>query len=149
MTKDLRFFVQNPDNRGPDYFAVGRSPLGTEQVQEREGIARQVYQVISGGREVYKSPTVRATHNGSQFVLRVTTQQRDEAGRLCPITCLGELPAAIPEQWRLDVTKEIHDFTNQLGWTLQTQTELEVEDALGKLRRREKSQQILMVQYAS
>ena len=114
----LSFRAQSLDNQSPDPVEVNKHLLGKEDVGGRQELAQKISKVSLDGTQVFSEGSHTASLQGDEFLLKTSSNQLDEAGRIAPILCYGCVPDEPLDSWLGDVVKAVVGFAERIGRTI-------------------------------
>ena len=114
----LSFRAQSLDNQSPDPVVANKRLLGKEDVRERQELAQKISKVSLDGTQVFSEGSHTASLHGDEFLLKTSSNQLDEAGRIAPILCYGCVPDEPLDSWPRDVVKAVVGFAERIGRTI-------------------------------
>ena len=111
--KSLTFWAQDLEDRKPSYiYKNGKELDPIKDKDEREKFVRDVSEIVRNylHTKIGKNNAI-LYHSETEFVIEIHSDQRDDIGRIAPITCFGKVPQRKDEEWE----KWIDEFFNELN----------------------------------
>ena len=112
---ELSFRAQSLDNFTPDPMEVNGRRLEAKDQEERQRLVQHISQVSISGTRVFSEGLISAFRRRNEFILEISSDQRDSAGRIAPIICYGYVSEESEKSWPDDVVSAIRDFANRTG----------------------------------
>ena len=109
----LSFYAQSLDDRSPDHVEDNNPPL--KEDDECQDLAQKISEVSLNGYEVFSKHWHSAFLFDNKFLLETPSDRLDDAGRIAPILCYGDVPDEPPDSWSIDVVKDMVRFAESIG----------------------------------
>ena len=121
---NLSFRAQSLDNQSPDPVEVNNQCLTKEDVSERQELAKKISKVALDGTQVFSEGTHTASLHGNKFILKMPSDQLDNADRVAPILCYGHVPdEQPPASWSGGVVNAMVGFAGRIGRTISPESQ--------------------------
>jgi hypothetical protein len=92
--------------------------------------------VVNSGSRIFSERGVELSEDGHRFVVKVPSEQPDQAGRTAPIVCYGEYDAHIDEALGASVAAGIKDFAHRIGRTIHSDDVKVTQNAFTVLKKK-------------
>ena len=115
MNAELAFWAQSLDNSAPDHMSDGGRVLAPDETSVRQSVVGRVSRVTREGERLADVDGVILTWSGDEFVLEITAEERDVAGREAPMSCHGQIPGSEPSGWPEDVLERFDAFAADIA----------------------------------
>lgn len=109
----LSFYAQSLDDRSPDHVEVNNRLLTEDD--ECQDLAQKISEVSLNGDEVFSKNWHSAFLLDNKFLLETPSDERDDADRIAPILCYGQVPDEPPVSWSIDVVNAMVSFAERIG----------------------------------
>jgi hypothetical protein len=133
----MRFIAQNLDNESDDIVAINRELLNPIATSDRVAVVSHLSRGTSEGKAFKQQGSIVVWRNASYWVLKITPEVLDSAGRRAPFLCGIEDDEILDsDEWPSRALEEIEWFCGEVGRELGESGWSDLKGALSYIKKK-------------